>query len=227
MQGHTSEEDLTKGSFYAGSDICFHAEHKHRSGICPLLKTKASKLTMSVWKSGGVVLKFGRSSDEHLMTAVQLWSQSHPHLCSWVTSALVHQLPPLVHDAHNRSPTCWPCPDLPVDEDRFHAGTPGVTEARMIDYKSTAKQGLWPLMGASCSLLRSHEKKEDKTKGRKSEDDSAAVEASSQSLRHTPGFFCLWFTVAVVCLLITPFSTSGLHLHGAKKDEPGYYRCWT
>lgn len=27
MQGHTSEEDLTKGSFYAGSDICFHAEH--------------------------------------------------------------------------------------------------------------------------------------------------------------------------------------------------------
>lgn len=148
------------------------------------------------------------------MTAVQLWSQSHPHLCSW--------LPPASTAGpwcYNRSPTCWPCPDLPGGEDRFHAGTSGVTEARMIDYKSTAKQGLWPLMGASCSLLRSHEKKEDKTKGRKSEDDLAAVEASSESLRHTPGFFCLWFTVAVVCLLITPFSTSGLHLHGAKKKK--------
>lgn len=27
MQGHTSEEDLMKGFFYAVSDICFHAEH--------------------------------------------------------------------------------------------------------------------------------------------------------------------------------------------------------
>lgn len=37
----------------------------------------------------------------------------------------------------------------------------------------------------------------------------------SQQLRQTPGCFCLSFpfTFAIVCLLITPFSTSGLHLN--------------
>lgn len=85
------------------------AHAKHRSLICSLLKTKASKLMMSVWKSGGVVLKFGLSSDEHLMSAGQLWFESHPRVCSRATSLLVG---PLWVQAQNVSPTYWPCHPL-------------------------------------------------------------------------------------------------------------------
>lgn len=164
------------------------ANAKHRSLICSLLKTKASKLMMSVWKSGGVVLKFGLSSDEHLMMmmpAGQLWFGSHPRVCSRATSLPVGAGCGFMHRVCHQPTDRAIRSDLPLGEDRLHTGTPGLTGAQMIDYKITAtslkaKQGLWPLIGASCSLLRSHEKKEDKTKERKSEDDSAAVEASSE-----------------------------------------------
>lgn len=167
------------------------AHAKHRSLICSLLKTKASKLMMSVWKSGGVVLKFGLSSDEHLMMpAGQLWFESHPRVCSRATSRPVGRVAQPFHCGFMHRMCHQPIDrairlELPVGEERLHTGTPGLTGAQMIDYKITAtslkaKQGLWPLIGASCSLLRSHEKKEDKTKDRKSEDDSAAVEASSE-----------------------------------------------
>lgn len=164
---------------------------KHRNLICSLQKSKASKLMMFVWKSGGVVLKFGLSSDEHLMMpGGQLWFESHPRVCSRAASLLVGQVAQTFHCGFRHRVCHQPIDrairlDLPVGEARSHTRTPGLTGAQMIDYKITAtglkaKQGLWPLIGASCSLLRSHEKKEDKTKERKSEDESAAVEASSE-----------------------------------------------
>lgn len=115
------------------------------------------------------------------MPAGQLWFESHPQVCSRATSLLVGQVAQTFHCGFMHRLCHQPIDrairlDLPVGEDRLHTGTPGLTGAQMIDYKLTAtslkaKQGLWPLIGASCSLLRSHEKKEDKTKERKSEDD--------------------------------------------------------
>lgn len=105
------------------------APAKHRSLICSLLKSKASKLMMSVWKSGGVVLKFGRSSDEHLMMpAGQLWFESHPRVCSRATSLLVGQVASIVGSCTKPNQPHQPtdraiCLDLPVGEDRLHRDT--------------------------------------------------------------------------------------------------------
>lgn len=139
---------------------------------CPTMKSHlffaknlASKPVVSIWKSGGVVLKFGLNSDEHvMMTAVQLCFQSHPQVWSLVTSitgwsGCTHL--PLVGHAKNMPITCLHAThlDMPLGEKSLTRRGTGLIGAWMRDYKITAmslkaKQGLWRLMGASCSLLQ-------------------------------------------------------------------------
>ncbi len=65
-------------------------------------------------------------------------------------------------------------------------------------------------MKASCSLLHSHGKKEERTK-KKSDDVSAAMEAAFTAIKKDPRVLLSLLHVHSMYLLITLFSTSGLH----------------
>lgn len=110
----------------------------------------ASKLIVSIWKSGSKIWPVERVSSPGLIVSYILYRLVRLLRPSFGGSCTKH-----VNNMFTMSSfsTCR------YVKDRLHAGALGLSGAWMIDYKITAtslkaKQGLWRLMGASCSLLQ-------------------------------------------------------------------------